>query len=211
MKEIPLPRAKRVFDIFTSVVVIIALSPLLILLFVLFTLEQIFIPSSRGSFFYNEIRISQGKQFRLWKIRTFKEEVLRKAKLTGEVIQTKQLEHDKHNLTYTGMLLRQIYMDEAPQLWSVLIGDMSFVGPRPTNVTNYENDLQKGFEAKKILKAGLTGKFQTHKHIKHNLNQETIDMEYAEMCKEGPAWKIFFYDLSILFQTLITVFRAEGL
>lgn len=211
MKEIPLPGTKRMFDIFTSVVVIIALSPLLILLFILFSLEQIFIPSSRGSFFYNEIRISQGKQFRLWKIRTFKEEVLRKAKLTGEVIQTKQLEHDKHNLTYTGMLLRQIYMDEAPQLWSVLIGDMSFVGPRPTNVTNYESDLQKGFEAKKILKAGLTGKFQTHKHIKYNLNQEAIDMEYAGMCKEGPAWKIVFYDLSILLQTLITVFRAEGL
>lgn len=210
MNPIPLPFAKRVFDILVSTGVILILFPLIVLLLIIFIIEQIFVPSSRGSIFYKEIRISQGKPFTLWKIRTFKEEALQKARLDGEV-HTKQLEQNKSNLTYTGALLRQIYMDEVPQIFSVLIGDMSMVGPRPTNVSNYKHDVEKGLLSKRILKAGLTGKFQTHKHVKYHLNQEEIDLEYARLCERGPAWKIIWHDTLILFQTVITVLRAEGL
>ncbi len=211
MEPIPIPPAKRVFDVIASFLVILFLSPLLLFLFILFILEQIFIKSARGPLFYKEIRISQGAPFLLYKIRVFKVQTLTQAKNDGGVIHTKKLEKGKGNLTYIGRLLRQIYMDEVPQIFSVFKGDMSFVGPRPTNPENYERDLLHGYNAKKILRAGLTGKFQTHKHVKYHLNQEKVDMEYATLCKTASGPTIVLHDLFILLQTVVTVLRAEGL
>jgi len=211
MNPIPIPRAKRVLDIFASILAIILLSPILLFSLLFFIIEAIFIPSTRGPFLYKETRISQGKPFTLWKIRIFKNAVLAGAKTTGKTIQTKVLERDKSNLTLIGRILRQTYMDEMPQIFSVMVGDMSFVGPRPTNPVNYECDLKRGLEAKRILKAGLTGTFQTHKHVKYNLNQEKVDMDYAQFCKTANGLQIILRDLYILLQTVVTVFRVEGL
>jgi lipopolysaccharide/colanic/teichoic acid biosynthesis glycosyltransferase len=211
MDPIPLPKAKRFFDVLASIVVILLLSPLLLALFILFILEEIFSPSARGPLFYTETRISQGKLFQLSKIRVFKTEALKKAGSTPGIIHTKKLEQSKNNLTLTGRLLRQIYMDEVPQLYAVLKGDMSLIGPRPTNPENYEKDLMNGLSAKRILVAGLTGSFQTHKHKKYNYNQEKVDMEYATFCKESSGLRIIFHDLYILLQTAVTIIRAEGL
>lgn len=211
MNTIPIPRAKRIFDIFVSILVIIVLSPVITVLLCLFVIEEFFIPSARGSFFYTETRISQGRPFKLWKFRTFKTKALRDARATGNLVHTKELERNKENLTMTGKILRQIYMDEAPQIISVLIGDMSLVGPRPTNSENYENDVTKNFQAKRILKAGLTGRFQTRKHVKYHLNQEAVDMEYADLCASRSGFRIIMHDIKILLDTALTVFRAEGL
>lgn len=211
MDPVQIPISKRFFDIVASSIVLMALFPLMLVFLILYCIEQLFIPSSRGTLFYKEIRISQGKPFLLWKIRTFKLKVIADAQLKGKTIHTKELERDKNNLTLTGRVLRQIYMDEMPQIFSVLIGDMSFVGPRPTNVFNYEQSVAKGLLAKKILKAGLTGRFQTHKHVKYKLNQEQVDMNYAEFCRKKTGFEIITYDLLILLQTVVTVIRAEGL
>lgn len=211
MEIIPIPWAKRTLDIFMSALIIALLFPVISLLLALYIIEQAFIPSSRGSLFYKETRISQGRPFTLRKIRTFKNAVLDNARARGEAIHTKNLERDTCNLTYTGRLLRQIYMDEAPQLISVLLGDMSLVGPRPTNVVNFEHDIARGLKSKMLLKAGLTGRFQTHKHVKYRLTQEDVDMEYAELCRTGSSLKILARDCLLLMQTVVTIFRAEGL
>lgn len=210
MEKINIPTGKRIFDILMALLIAVALSPIILLLIIIFLIEKICIPSSRGPLFYSETRISQGEPFRLWKIRTFKTSALEKAEKEG-VIHTKKLEENRKNLTYTGILLRQIYMDESPQLFSILIGDMSFVGPRPTNPENYAKDIERGLKSKKILRAGLTGTFQTHKHKKYGLNQEMVDLEYAEFCKNKNSLQIIFHDLIILIKTAITVLRAEGL
>lgn len=210
MEKVPIPKVKRLFDIIMSVIVTVAISPLLIVLIVLFLIEEILITSSRGPLFYKEIRISHGEPFPLWKMRTFKMTAINNARKIG-MIHTKELERDRTNLTYTGRLMRQIYMDEAPQIFSVFVGDMSFVGPRPTNPENYERDIKKGLFAKQILRAGLTGRFQTHKHKKYGLNQEIVDLEYADLCATKSGIRILLTDLKILLQTAITVLRAEGL
>lgn len=211
MDPVPPPPLKRALDIAASSVLIILLAPFILCLIVLCIIEQMLVPSSRGPVFYKEVRISQGKPFMLWKIRTVKSAALAGAKAKEGTIHTKKLERTKDNFTFIGAVLHRVYMDEAPQLFSVLTGDMTLVGPRPTNPESYERGVAQGQRAKTILKAGLTGRFQTHKHIKYKLNQEQVDMEYARLCTTKNGFEIVMYDIVILLQTVFTVLRAEGL
>lgn len=201
---------KRTFDVFFSLVILICTAPFWLFMLLMMLLEFLFIPSSRGGVLYAETRISQGRPFTLYKFRVFKRAALEQAMRKNGFVQTKELEQKAENLTHVGVLLRQIYMDELPQLINILKGEMSLVGPRPTNVHNYQRLLGEGKRAKFLCRAGLTGYFQTHKGLKMNKDQEQLDMEYAEFCKNNPGWKVACYDAKILAISVSTILRAEG-
>lgn len=207
---IRIPILKRLFDIIVSITIIVGLSPVMVVMLLLYYLEQRLFPRARGPLLYKEIRISQGKPFNFYKIRTFTCSALEK-KNEGGIIHTKNLEADFRNLTVMGMVLIQTYLDEFPQLFLVLLGKMSLVGPRPTNPEAYERGFTAGLRAKTILRAGLTGYFQTHKSVKFKLNQEQVDMEYANFCKNNSGFKVVARDLKMLILTVFTLIRAEGL
>jgi lipopolysaccharide/colanic/teichoic acid biosynthesis glycosyltransferase len=210
LEKIRLPLAKRWFDIFFSLFIILALSPLVAFILFISLIERLLFPSARGPLFYTETRISQGQPFTIYKFRTFRVSAIASARTSG-VIHTKHLENDFRNQTIAGILFVQTYMDEYPQLFLVLSGKMSLVGPRPTNVEAYERYVREGGTAKTILTAGLTGKFQSHKGRKLKLNQEETDLRYAELCRNGSTLEILKYDLLVLLHTAYTVVRAEGI
>jgi lipopolysaccharide/colanic/teichoic acid biosynthesis glycosyltransferase len=210
LENIPIPNVKRYFDVLTSLVLIIALSPLVLLILFIYFFECMVSPSARGPLLYSETRISQGKPFTIYKFHAFKVSAVESARRNG-IVHTKKLEHDFRNQTFAGLLFVQTYMDEYPQLFLVLLGKMSLVGPRPTNVEAYERYVAEGGVAKTILVAGLTGKFQSHKGRKLPLNQEETDLEYAELCRTGSSWDILKHDLIVLLYTAYTVIRAEGI
>lgn len=108
----------RFFDILFSFLGLIALSPLFVVLYVLICLE------SKGGGFYSQERVGRnGVPFRLYKFRSMRVGSDRKGLITiGE--------HD-NRITRAGLFIRKYKLDELPQLWNVLIGDMSMVGPRP--------------------------------------------------------------------------------
>ena len=121
---------KRIFDILFSFIGLVFTSCFIAILWILVTIDT----KSNGFFFQN--RIGQyGKVFRIYKLKTL-------CPLTGKI-------------SKLGAFLRKSKIDELPQLWNVLIGDMSFVGPRPDIAGYY--DLLEG-ENRKILelKPGLT-------------------------------------------------------
>lgn len=209
-QPIPISPLKRAFDVIASAIVLVLLSPAMLALFILMGIEHMLRPATRGPLLYKEVRISQGKPFMFYKIRTFKPAALEKANGNG-VIHTKKLEHDFRNLTITGMILIQTYLDEFPQLFLVLSGKMSFVGPRPTNIEVYERDIDGGNYSRAILKAGLTGRFQTHKSAKYGLVQKDVDMDYAHLCKNCSGLQILRHDMRVLLETIYTIFRAEGI
>ena len=208
---VALPFEKRFFDIVISCGLLIIFSPLFLMLILAMLLEMTFKPASRGSFFYSETRISQGKPFIIYKFRIFKRNALTKAMNDSRIIQTKTLEEAKGTMTAVGKLLKQIYLDETPQLWNVLKGDMSIVGPRPTNPEKYQKRVADGGVSKTILKAGITGYFQSHKGVTLTKNQETLDMEYAYFVQNSPGWKVVLYDIKILLISMLTILRAEGI
>lgn len=210
MEKVKIPITKRIFDIIIAVVAIFLFSPLILLILLAMLIENFLISSSRGKFLYSETRISAGEPFTIYKFRIFKNRAI---KIFGEdnIIHTKQVEEDKENLTYVGRFLKRIYFDEIPQLFNVLKGDMSLVGPRPTNIENYEKSLRVGDLSKFLIKAGITGYFQSHKGLKMYNSQEETDMEYVEFCMKNPGWKIVLYDLKIILITIKTILRAEGI
>lgn len=108
----------RFFDILFSFLGLIALSPLFIVLYVLIRLE------SKGGGFYSQERVGRnGVPFRLYKFRSMRVGADRKGLITvGE---------RDNRITRTGLFIRKYKLDELPQLWNVLKGDMSLVGPRP--------------------------------------------------------------------------------
>lgn len=207
---IPIPFAKRVFDVVVSVVCIVGLAPFVSLILLFSLLERVFFARSRVPFLYKETRISQGKPFTIYKFRTFKKSLISES-VTGTVLHTKVVEQDFRNLTIAGMIFIQVYLDEYPQLFLVLSGKMSFVGPRPTNPEVYQNYIENGGRAKTILRAGLTGRFQTHKSKKYGLNQEEEDIAYADFVATHSGLRIVLHDTKILLQTIVTVLRAEGI
>jgi lipopolysaccharide/colanic/teichoic acid biosynthesis glycosyltransferase len=123
---------KRLFDIIASLIGIIILSPILLVIALLVIID------SKGGVFYRQIRVGRGmKEFRLFKFRTMFTDADKKGLLTVGMRDSR--------ITRVGYKLRKYKLDELPQLFNVLIGDMSLVGPRP-EVPKYValyNDEQK--------------------------------------------------------------------
>lgn len=109
---------KRLFDIVASFIGLICLSPILVILAIIIVCD------SRGGVFFRGVRVGQhGKDFRIFKFRSMKPDCEGKGKWN--------VGDDDDRITKVGHFLRKSKMDELPQLINVLIGDMSFVGPRP--------------------------------------------------------------------------------
>lgn len=205
-----IPKIKRVFDIFGSLILFAVLAPLLFIFFIALLIEQMFYPLARGRLFYCEERISGGQKFKMCKIRVCQQRAIDELLKKEKFVHTAELEKERHNFLSVGWILKKIYLDEAPQLWNVLKGDMSLVGPRPANLVNYQKLLDKGIYTKKIIKSGLTGYFQSYKGW-HTESDEEMDTTYIEFCRTRSALEIFWFDLKIIARTIRRVLEHKGI
>jgi len=118
------------------------------------------------------------------------------------------------NLTPVGNILKKWYLDELPQLFNILAGNMTFVGPRPLPPPLFDKSLKNGMIAKKILRAGVTGTVQMNKSCADLSNSEiysSLEIEYLKNIDKMNALEILCYDISIIFKTFYVLFRGEGL
>lgn len=193
---------KRCFDIFNSLLSIIILSPLLLILAFLVKV------TSRGPVLYKHRRIGKNeKPFNMLKFRTMKwdprpiEEQLTKEQLE-EFRKNFKLENDPR-ITKFGKFLRKTSLDELPQLFNVLKGDMSIVGPRP--ILGIESE-KYGLARDVLLsvRPGLTSYWACHGRSKTTYS-ERINMELYYV-KHRSVWM----DLWLILRTVITVFKHEG-
>lgn len=133
---------KRIFDICVSSVLIVLLSPIIIFFSIWIKLD------SKGPVFYRQERITQyGKVFRIFKFRT----MVNNADKIGNLVTSK----NDSRITKVGEKIRKYRIDEIPQLFNVLIGDMSFVGTRP-EVKKYVDQYTPEMYATLLLPAGIT-------------------------------------------------------
>lgn len=180
---------KRVFDLFLSVVLLLILSPLLIFVatFVAINLGlPIFFRQKRPGF--------KGKIFTIYKFRTMRNSTDAKGKLLP----------DKSRLTKFGQFLRATSLDELPELFNILKGEMSFVGPRPLLI-EYLPRYNAHQSRRHDVLPGLTGWAQIHGRNDITWEEKfNLDIWYVDH------WS-FWLDIKIIGLTLVKVLRREGI
>ncbi|GHC04138.1 glycosyl transferase [Cerasicoccus arenae] len=194
---------KRAFDVIGALALLLALSPLLA---VLATGVKL---SSPGPIIFKQQRTGwRGRSFAMWKFRTM---IAGAESQQGELAQSNELAgpafkaSDDPRVTSFGRWLRRYSLDEFPQLWNILRGEMSLVGPRPLPV--HETEKISAFRDRRRLSVlpGLTGLWQVsgRSDIKDFAEWVRLDLEYIDR------WS-FWLDMRILCQTVPTVLSGQG-
>ena len=185
-------KLKRVMDIFLSLSIIILISPLLIAISLLIKI------SSKGEIIYQQDRVTkQGQIFKIYKFRTMYTNAEDK---TGPVF----ADQNDQRCTLIGNILRKISFDELPQLFNVLKGEMSIVGPRPERpyyVEKFESELNDYYRRHEF-KTGMTGLAQIKGFRGKTSIEERLkyDLKYIENYS-------LLLDLEIIYLTILIVIK----
>ena len=182
---------KKLTDLFVSLIGIILLMPLFIVVAIIIKSED------GGPVFYKQPRITiAGKKFNLVKFRSMRPEV-------GDIHRSVTENDDR--ITRVGRVIRKFRIDEFPQLFNVLLGDMSLVGPRPEmveNVRTYSQELPE-FAYRQRMKAGITGLAQVYgKYNTLPKDKLMYDLMYIEQAN-------IWLDIKILLRTVLVLFTPE--
>lgn len=181
---------KRFFDFIFSLLALICLSPVLLIV----TIWLHFANKGAGAFFRQERPGKDAKVFRVVKFKT----------MTDERDANGDLLPDAERLTKVGKFVRSTSIDELPQLWNILKGDMSFIGPRPLMpkyLKLYSPEQMRRHE----VRPGISGWAQTH-----GRNEISFTKRF-----EYDVWYIdhltMWLDIKILFLTIYKIFKREGI
>lgn len=194
---------KRIFDIVVSLVLIVLLSPLLLVLSILIVLD------SKGGVFYRQERVTQyGRKFRIFKFRTMV--------ANADKIGTQVTVSNDSRITRVGTVIRKYRLDEIPQLFNILLGDMSLVGTRPES-THYVKHYAPEMFATLLLPAGVTSEASIkYKDEAELLNKaDDVDKVYIEKVLPGKMeYNLesisnfsFIKDIGTMFKTVVAVIR----
>lgn len=194
---------KRLFDIVLSALFLLILSPVFLVLIIMISLDD-----KQGQPVFSQMRCGKnGKQFRMYKFRTMcvdaekqLEQLQKENEMDGPVFKIK----DDPRITRIGKFLRATSIDEFPQLVNILIGDMSFVGPRPAlpgEVAEYSD--------RDSYRLNVTPGLTCYWQIKPDRNSITFD-EWMELDRKYIADRNMLLDLKLIFKTIIVVLKKEG-
>lgn len=189
--------AKRVFDIVASLLLLVIALPIIVVTAIAIKLE------SKGPAFFRQTRVGLFTQnFELIKLRSMRED----AEVGGKAVWA--AENDPR-ITRIGNIIRKLRIDELPQVWNVLKGDMSFVGPRPerpTFVAELEEQL-KYYAERHMVKPGITGWAQVNYPYGASLEDSRHKLEYDLYYAKNYTP---FLDVLILLQTFRVVLWPDG-
>ena len=180
---------KRLFDLVLALVVLVLFLPVILLVAFLIRLKM-----GAPVIFRQQRPGYRGKPFYLYKFRT----------MTAEVDEKGNLLHDEKRLTPLGAILRKLSIDELPQLFNVIRGELSFVGPRPLLMEYLERYSEEQARRHEV-KPGITGWAQVNGRNAITWEEKfKLDVWYVDN-------RSFWLDMKILWLTLVKVLRAEGI
>ncbi|GAA0470665.1 TIGR03013 family PEP-CTERM/XrtA system glycosyltransferase [Parasphingorhabdus litoris] len=188
---------KRSFDIFLSLLLLLLTGPIILIFAGLIKLE------SKGGAFFKQERVGlYGQKFSILKLRSMRAD----AEIAGKAVWASE---NDPRITKIGNFIRKVRIDELPQAWSVLKGEMSFVGPRPER-PQFVDDLQTKmpyYAERHMVKPGITGWAQINypygASIEDSRHKLEYDLYYAKNYTP-------FLDILILLQTIRVVLWPEG-
>lgn len=182
---------KRLMDLLWGIMALLLLAAPICIVAILVRL------TSKGSVLYWSDRVGRNNVvFRMPKFRTMR--------MDTPAVATHLLPDPKSFLTPIGGFLRKSSLDELPQLWSILIGDMSFVGPRPALFNQNDLIVLRTAQGVDALTPGLTGWAQVNGRDELPIPQKVaFDIQYLQR-------QSFAFDLRILWLTFVKVIRRDG-
>ena len=185
-------RIKRIIDISISLAGLVVLSPLYLILSIAILLD------SPGPIFFKQKRVGREKSyFQILKFRTMKVDAPRDTP-------THLLGRPEQYTTKVGRFLRKTSLDEIPQLWNVLVGQMSIVGPRPALWNQYDLVAERDRYGANDLTPGLTGWAQV------NGRDELVIEDKAKLDGEYVQRMSFEFDMRCFFKTIRNVLKRDG-
>ena len=181
---------KRIFDLIFGIIILIIFFIPILLISLLIKLD------TNGPIIYYSDRV--GKDNKIFKMPKFRTMAINSPQIASD----KLIDPDKY-VTKIGKFLRKFSLDEIPQIFNVISGSMSIVGPRPAlynQKTLIEKRTKLGIEK---LKPGITGLAQVNGRDKISL-EDKISYDFEYLKKNG-----LFYDIKIIFQTVVVVFKGR--
>jgi len=189
--------AKRLFDIAASSILLLFTVPVILLFALLVKLE------SKGPAFYRQVRVGLfGQTYSVVKLRSMQTD----AESSGQAVWAQK---DDDRVTKVGRFIRKVRIDELPQTWNVLKGEMSFVGPRPER-PEFVADLEKQlsyYAERHMVKPGITGWAQINYPYGASIDDSRHKLEYDLYYAKNYTP---FLDLLILLQTIRVILWPEG-
>lgn len=183
---------KRIIDFTVCMGAVIVLSPFFLVLILLIKLD------SKGPVFFTQKRVGKDKKhFQIYKFRTMRID-------TPKDMPTHLLENPEQYITRMGKFLRKTSLDELPQLFNIIKGDMSIIGPRPALWNQYDLIAQRDLGGANLLLPGLTGWAQINGRDELPIPvKAAYDNEYARRIS-------VFFDLKIFIKTIGKVLKGSG-
>ena len=210
LNKITPPLCKLLLDKTISICLILFLvGPLFLCCFFFAKLESLFFESSRGPFLYYYDSVSQAKTFRKYKIRYFLMKFVDLNKPSNDWLTYSKIKSNKQYCTFFGYFFKKYYLDELPQFFSVLIGDISLIGPRPLSVLHYKRDIKQGNYIREKLIAGIIGPGHLNKGLK-KMGDPREEFLYADLLNKNNCIKIFLFDIKVIFKTVLLIFKGGG-
>ncbi|MEB5917505.1 sugar transferase [Enterococcus innesii] len=183
---------KRIIDFLLSLIGVIVLSPVLLLLCLAIKID------SQGPIIFKQKRVGKNKtHFNIYKFRTMKID-------TPKEMPTHLLSDPDFYITKVGKFLRKTSLDELPQLFNIIKGDMAVIGPRPALWNQYDLIEERDKYGANDIRPGLTGLAQISGRDELEIKQKALlDGRYTE--KISPSM-----DLKCFLGTIVSVFKSEG-
>lgn len=200
---------KILFDKLVAIVMLVISAPVLLFLKIAFLFEGFLIPENSGPMFFYYWCVSAGKQIPKYKIRLIKQKYIEPEGAKRHDWIAFSAEWTPDSRTHVGEFVKKFYLDELPQFWSVLKGDMSIVGPRPISVLHYERDKAQGNVTRSILRGGLLGLGHINKGTSE-MGNPVYEYEYVDEYLKRSSFGLLCLDLWIIWKGIQVIFKGGG-
>ena len=201
---------KLLFDKMVAASALLLASPIFSVVYLAYLIEGLMIPESKGPLFFSYIAASAGRKFRKYKIRLIKTSYIDQELAKRGDWHAYSAEWTPESRTYVGRFVKKFYLDELPQFYNILRGDMSVVGPRPLAWHHYQRDLEQGNVNRKVLKGGLLGLGHIMKGTPE-MGNPVYEYDYIDKCMTLSSLGLLWFDLKIIGKGIKVIFEGKGL
>ena len=206
---IPPPFFKSFFDKTVALIFLVASVPILLLLKLAYLIEGWLIPENKGPMFFYYNGVSAGKIIPKYKIRLIKSKYIEPEGAKRHDWIAYSAEWTPDSRTYVGQFVKKFYLDELPQFWSVLKGDMSIVGPRPLSVLHYQRDRAQGNVTRFLLRGGLLGLGHINKGTSE-MGNPIYEYEYVDRYLKCSSFGLLCLDIWIIWKGILVIIKGGG-